>query len=74
MTKLRLAGLLFALLGCGAAQGEAPKIRVACLDVYGTAEPGTGPKNMASWRPAFRTPARTDSSGVCDFATSVRAR
>lgn len=37
-------------LGAGAAGGQAAAtnvpIRVACLDVYGTAEKGTGPKNL----------------------------
>ena len=47
LIKLRLLGMLAMLLWSGVAQGEAAKIRVACLDVYGTAERGVGPKNMA---------------------------
>ncbi len=47
LSKLRLLGMLAALLWSGVARGEAAKIRVACLDVYGNAERGVGPKNMA---------------------------
>jgi len=47
LIKLRLWGVFAALLWSGVAQGAATKIRVACLDVYGTAERGVGPKNMA---------------------------
>jgi len=46
LIKLRLLGLFATLLWSGVAQGAAAKIRVACLDVYGTAERGIGPKNM----------------------------
>jgi len=46
-----VAGLLMVALWPGMAQGQSPgkvsQIRVACLDVYGTAERGVGPKNMA---------------------------